>query len=129
MANAKKLLLIVEDEEIVARVYQAGLAKSSFEVQIARDGVEALEMMKKNIPNLVLLDFMMPRMNGIQVLEAMQKDSKLKGVKVIMMSNLSGAEDMELAKSKGAKDYWIKRDIQPNELERRVNEIFDGRGK
>lgn len=124
MADTKKTVLIVEDEDIVARMYQAGLAHSSFQVTLARDGEEALTVMKAKKPDLVLLDIMMPKLNGIQVLERMKEDSELKSIPVIMMSNLSSPEDKAQALSKGASDYWVKRDVQPREIEKRVMEIF-----
>jgi DNA-binding response OmpR family regulator len=120
----KKTVLIVEDEDIVARMYQAGLANSSFAIQIARNGAEALEVMKKVKPAIVLLDIMMPKMNGIQVLETMKADPSLKDIHVIMMSNLSSDSDKKMAMDKGANDYWVKRDVQPRELEKRVVEIL-----
>ena len=120
----RKVVLIVEDEDLVARMYQAGLAHSSFQVQIARDGEDALLSMEQNIPDLVLLDIMMPKVNGMEVLDRMKADPKLKAIPVIMMSNLSGGQDKELAMSKGATDYWVKRDIQPREIEKRVTEIL-----
>lgn len=120
----KKTVLIVEDEEIVARMYQAGFANSAFTVAIARDGVEALAMMRKDKPAIVLLDIMMPKMNGIDVLDTMKADASLKDIHVIMMSNLSSDADRKMAIDKGADDYWVKRDTQPRELEKRVNEIL-----
>lgn len=124
MVDSKKIVLIVEDEDIVAKMYQGGLKNTTFEVQLARDGEEALTMMKANKPAVVLLDIMMPKLNGIQTLEAIKADAKLKDVHVIMMSNLSSEEDKKQAIDKGAADYWVKRDVQPVELVKRVSEIL-----
>jgi len=129
MEENKKKVLIAEDEELVSRLYQAGLKNSSFEVVIARDGQEALDKAREIKPDLILLDFMMPKLNGIQVLEQLRTGAEFKHTKIIMMTNLSGDEDRELAKSKGADDYWVKRDVQPNELEKRIGEILGRESK
>lgn len=121
-------VLIVEDEEIVARMYKAGLSQSSFQVVLASNGEEALQKIGEQIPDLVISDIMMPKMNGLELLKRIKADAKLKNLPVIIMSNLSTPEDIEMAKSLGAADYWVKRDIQPRELERRVMEIL-GKGK
>lgn len=127
MSETKKMVLIVEDEDLVARMYQAGLAKNEkLDVQIARDGEEALILMEGIVPDLVILDIMMPKVNGMEVLERMKEDERLKNVPVVMLSNLSGEHDEELATQKGASDYWVKKDIPPREMESRIVKMLFG---
>lgn len=117
-------ILIIEDEPLVVRMYEKSLRFEKFDVITALNGVEGLEKIKTEKPDLVLLDIMMPQMNGMQVLEEMEKDPELKNIPVIMLTNLSGEHDAELALSKGAVQYWIKKDAKPQELGTRIMEVL-----
>lgn len=117
-------ILIIEDEPLVVRMYEKSLRFEKFDVITALNGVEGLEKIKTEKPDIVLLDIMMPQMNGMQVLEEMEKDPELKNIPVIMLTNLSGEHDAELALSKGAVQYWIKKDAKPQELGTRIMEVL-----
>ncbi len=119
-----KIILIVEDEDLVARMYQKGLQNSGLKVEIARDGEEGLEMVKKDKPALIITDIMMPRMNGIQMLDIIKADEELKDTPVVVLSNLSGEYDKKLAMDKGAVGYWVKKDLSPRQMEVEVKKIL-----
>lgn len=120
-----KVVLVVEDEDLVAQLYERTLKDEKIAVQVARDGEEALTMLKQGgKPDLVVLDIMMPKINGMRVLEEIKADEKTKDVKVIVLSNLSGELDMKLAVEKGALDYWVKSDVPPKEMLKRVKKIL-----
>ena len=120
-------VLIIEDEPLVVRMYEKSLRFDNFEVISALNGLEGLEKMKSEKPDLVLLDVMMPEMNGIQVLDEMEKDPTIKDIPVVMLTNLSGEHDAELAMSKGAVQYWVKKDAKPQELGTRINEVLESK--
>ncbi|OGM12202.1 hypothetical protein A2Z22_05195 [Candidatus Woesebacteria bacterium RBG_16_34_12] len=118
-------VLIIEDEPLVARLYEKTLKFDGFEVSIANGGNEGLTKTKAEKPDLVLLDIMMPEPDGIEVLDKLKKDEETKGIPVVILTNLSGKHDAELALSKGADDYWIKRDAEPKDLGKMIKGILN----
>jgi CheY-like chemotaxis protein len=105
----KKRILIAEDEKAITSVLQIKLGSNGFEVDIANNGREAIELLKAKQYDVVLLDLIMPIINGFEVLEFAHKS----GVKapIIVTSNLSQKEDIEKAKSLGAKQYFVKSEM------------------
>ena len=120
----KQTILIIEDEEILLEVLQRKLEKEGFSVLIARDGEEGIRLIKEKMPNLVLLDIIMPRVDGYGVLEYMQKDSSLSKIPVIIISNSGQPVEIDRALSLGARDYLIKAQFSPLEVITKVREIF-----
>jgi len=107
MTNTKKIL-VADDEKALAKALQLKLNHSGFETEIAFDGAEALELITKGDFDLVLLDLVMPKMDGFQVLEGVAKLSKKP--KIVVTSNLGQEEDAEKAKSMGAVNFFVKSD-------------------
>jgi DNA-binding response OmpR family regulator len=115
MSNKKiAKILIVEDDRPMAKALELKFKKSGFEVEVASNGKQALDFLSKGSFSLVLLDLIMPEMDGFQVLEEIKK-KKLK-VKVIVTSNLSQEEDFKRAKDLGAIDYLVKSDVTIKEI-------------
>ncbi|PIR02317.1 MAG: response regulator [Candidatus Nealsonbacteria bacterium CG_4_9_14_3_um_filter_35_11] len=112
---AKKILLI-EDEEIMLNLLQRKLTQENYEVLIARDGQEGLEVMEKELPDLVLLDIIMPKKGGFEVMEEMGKIPKLKNIPVIIVSNSGQPVELDRARKLGAKDWLIKTEFDPQEV-------------
>lgn len=104
--NNLKKILIAEDEKSIAKALQIKLGISGFEVEIATNGEEAIELMKKTKFDLLLLDIMMPKKDGFSVMEEMKKNKNK--TPVIILSNLSQEDDAERAKKLGAVDFFIK---------------------
>jgi two-component system response regulator CpxR len=119
-------ILIVEDDPLMSRMYQKIFKFEGFEVDLAHDGEEGLDKVRKNKPTLVLLDIMMPKMNGLEVLEKMKMDPEIKTIPVIMLTNLAGNQDAESALSKGAVKYIIKSENDPKQVVNMVKEILAG---
>lgn len=119
-----KKILLAEDEDTIARLVQFKLEKSGFEVTSVRNGREALEQLRENRPDLILLDVMMPEINGIEVLERIKRDDALKDVPVIMLSARGQKADIERCLSSGAVDYILK-PFAPSELVKRINTFID----
>src|SRR4030042_5971965 len=115
---------ISEDEPLVARMYEKALTFEKFEVICAVGGKDGIEEAKKNKPDIILMDIMMPEMNGIEALDIIKSDPVTSDIPVVMLTNLSGIHDMELAKEKGAEDYWVKKDIKPREMGEKIKKIF-----
>lgn len=115
-----KKILIIEDEEIMIDLLQRKLVKDGYEILIARDGVEGLEKMKNEKPDLVLLDIIMPKMGGIEVMEWMQKDNNLQKIPVIVISNSGQPVEIDKARQLGAKDWLVKTEFDPQEVSKKV---------
>jgi len=111
-----KKILLIEDEEIMINLLQKKLTQEGYEVAVARDGQEGLKAMKEAMPDLILLDVIMPKMGGFEVMEEMQKDEALKSIPVIIVSNSGQPVELDQAKKLGAKDWLIKTEFDPQEV-------------
>jgi len=111
-------ILLCEDEEFVARSYKRKLELEGYVVQQARNGKEAIDMLKAGEVDLVILDLMMPVKTGFEVLAEIQSegDEKLKKIPIIVASNLGQNTDIEEAKKLGAVDFVLKSNISLKEL-------------
>ena len=114
-------ILIVEDEEILAKVLEEKFSNSGFKVSIASDGEAVLPLAKKNKPDMILLDIILPKIDGIEVLTRLKEDEDLKNIPVIMLSNLNEDEKIKQALSLGAVDYMTKIQHPINEVIEKVN--------
>jgi len=112
---AKKILLI-EDEEIIMGILEKKLTQTGYQVSVARDGEEGLKAMKEVRPDLILLDIVMPKMGGFEVMETMVKDQELKKIPVIVISNSGQPVELDRAQKLGAKDWLIKTEFDPQEV-------------
>lgn len=119
-----KVLLIVEDDPLMSRMYQKIFTFEKYEVDSAGDGQEGLEKARLTKPTVILLDIMMPKLNGLQVLEKLKADPETKNIPVIMLTNLAGEKDAETALMKGAVKYIIKSEHEPKEVVNMVKEII-----
>lgn len=115
-----KKILIVEDEEIVLSLLEKKLKNEGYEVYSAKDGEEGIKKMKEVKPDLVLLDIIMPKKGGFEVMEEMKKEEQLKDIPVIVISNSGQPVELDKAKSLGAKDWLIKTEFDPQEVLEKV---------
>jgi len=115
-----KKILIVEDEEILLDLLRKKLINQGYSVVVARDGGEGLRIMREEKPDLVLLDIIMPKLGGFEVMEEMQKDNKLKNIPIIIVSNSGQPVEIEKARELGAKDWLIKTEFDPQEVVEKV---------
>lgn len=123
---AKKILLI-EDEKILSNLLKRKLEESGYEVVVAFDGEEGFAIMKKQTPDLILLDIVMPKMGGFEVMEKMNKTPglNLKHLPVIVVSNSGQPVEIDRALELGIKDYLIKTQFDPQEVVDKVKKVFD----
>jgi len=117
-------VLIVEDEEYLADMYQTKFKLEGFEVIVATNGEEGYLMAKKEKPDLVFLDLVMPIMDGFQALEAIRNDAETKGLLVIILSNLGQREELKIGIDKGANDFLIKASLTPRDLADKARELL-----
>lgn len=117
-------ILLAEDDALLIRLYQKKLTHDGFEVRVATNGEEALAEVTKEKPDLILLDIMMPKMNGMQVLEQLKKEEGTKHIPVIVLSNLSADVDAEKIMELGASAYLVKSDNPPDVVVAKVKEIL-----
>ena len=122
----KKKIMIVEDDAFVMDIYHTKLTQEGFEVISAGNGVEGLEKLKddNNIPNLILLDILMPYMDGLEMLAEIKKDDRLKDIPVILLTNLSQKDDVDRGLGLGANDYLIKSHFTPSEVLEKISQYL-----
>jgi len=101
-------ILIVEDEEVLLKVLREKFENEGFKIEIATDGEMVMDMVKKTRPDLVLLDLLLPKKLGLEVLKEMKADVEVKDVQVLVLSNLDNDQDIKAALSLGAVDYFVK---------------------
>lgn len=119
-------ILIIEDDPLMQRMYQKAFSFDGYEVSVASDGVEGLDKIRTEKPQIVLLDVMMPKMNGLEVLDKVKADPEIKSTPIIMLTNLAGSSDAERALSKGAVKYIVKSEYEPKQIVSMVKEILSG---
>ncbi|MRR12984.1 response regulator, partial [bacterium] len=119
-----KRILVVEDTELLRRMYRDRLVQDGYEVEDAGDGVAALALLRDRPFDLVLLDLIMPRMGGIQVLEAVKQDPRTQSTPVIVLTNLGEEATIEHAVSLGAVDYLIKNEARPADVAEKVKLVL-----
>jgi len=119
-------VLIAEDDKFLTKIYQAKLKGEGYEVILAGDGEEALAKMSSEKPHLVLLDIIMPKKTGFDVLEERNKDENLKKTPVIVLSNLGQEDDKEKAITLGAVDYIIKANVSLAEVIEKIEKHLEG---
>ena len=122
----KHKIVLVEDDTNIREMYKMKIEAGGYVVVTAKDGVEALALIKREDPNLILLDILLPKKDGFEVLKEIKnsKDEKIKATPVIMLSNLSSKEDTEEAKKLGALDYFVKAKTSPKEIVEKVDRFF-----
>jgi CheY-like chemotaxis protein len=115
-----KKILIIEDEEILLELLEKKLTQEGYQVRIAKDGIEGLEKVEQEIPDVILLDIVMPRMGGFEVMEMLHKNEKFSKIPIIIISNSGQPVEIDLAQKLGAKDWLIKTDFDPQEVIEKV---------
>jgi len=118
-------ILIVEDEEILLTALSEELKQEGFNVIGAHDGVEGVEMAGKEKPDLILLDLVMPRLDGIGALKQMKENPEIKDIPVVILTNLSDYGKVSDALTLGAMDYLVKANYRLEELVNKIKTILD----
>jgi DNA-binding response OmpR family regulator len=117
-------VLLVEDDRFLRKAAEATLRKGGFTVMAAADGEEALNLVRTDIPHLVLLDLIMPKIQGFEVLRRLKEDASTRHVPVIVLSNLGQDSDIQRAMTAGAAGYLIKSNLSLQDLLARVKSML-----
>lgn len=124
MPKSKSLnILIVEDDVFLADLYKTKFTLEGFKVSVANDGEKGLEMAIKNLPDIILLDLVLPKMSGFDILKEVKADVKAKNIPVILLTNLSQKSDVEKGLKLGADDYLIKAHFMPSEVVEKIKRL------
>lgn len=118
-------ILIVEDDSFVMDIYHTKLSQEGYETVEARNGIEAMKKLEEVKPDLILLDIIMPYMDGIEVLRKIKKDDNLKAIPIILLTNLSQKEEINEGLGLGASDYLIKSHFTPSEVLEKIRICLD----
>lgn len=121
----KKKILIVEDDSTLQKALGEYLLSEGFEVEIALDGEEGTRRAKKNNPSLIILDIILPRKDGYEVLKELKNDESTKNIPVILLTNLGSLSDVEKAIKMGATTYLIKADYTLEDVAKKIREILN----
>ncbi len=120
-----KKVLLVEDDPMIVRMYQRKLKLVGFNLTTAFNGEEGLKALKNDRPDIVLLDIMMPKMNGLEMLKVMKADHIYKNLPVVMLTNFGDrSEDVEKSKALGADDYWVKANMKLGDIVEKIDVII-----
>lgn len=103
-----KKILLVEDDPFLSSLLKNRLSKEQIDVQHAHDGQEALDILKTTKPDLILLDLILPKKSGFEVMEGVRQDPQLANAPIIIISNLGQTEDIQKGQELGAVEYFIK---------------------
>lgn len=124
MTEEKIKILLVEDDKFLSEMYVAKLSGSGFDVETAFDGEEGLAKIKEFKPKLVLLDIVLPKKDGFEVLKELKDKGFLNDTKVIALTNLGQKEEVEKGLSLGASDYIIKAHFTPTEVVAKAKKLL-----
>ena len=122
--NEPPLILLAEDDRILRKAGEVMLARKGYEVVVAVDGEDALAKILAHKPDLILLDVMMPKLDGYAVLGRLQDDASTRRIPVIMLSNLSGDAEVDVAMTRGARGYLVKSSVGPDQLAEKIAETL-----
>ncbi len=115
-----KKVLIVEDEQLIGDLLQRKLREEGYYALVARDGEAAVKQIREEKPDIILLDIVLPRLNGFEVLSEIRKDETLRKIPVIIISNSGQPTEIEKAKESGVRDWLIKTEFDPQEVSEKV---------
>ena len=123
-SKSKPKILIVEDEKLLAQMYETKFSREGFDVTTAVDGYEGLQKAKSIKPDIILLDIIMPKVDGFAALKELKALPETKAMPVILLTNLGQEEDVEKGRKLGADDYFIKASYTPGVIVSKVRQIL-----
>lgn len=123
--SGKKKILLIEDEAALSKILQESLTERGYEVNVATQGEEGWQKTKEDQPDLVLLDIILPRLDGFVYLKRLRANRRLKNTPVIILSNLGQDSDIDEGKELGAIDYLIKSNHTIDAITKRIERVFE----
>jgi CheY-like chemotaxis protein len=122
--NAVKKIAVIEDDRFLRKVYETKLPREGYAVVSAEDGEAGLALIKQELPDVVLLDLIMPKMTGFEVLAALKADKKTAKIPVVVLSNLGQEEDIARAKELGASEFLVKSNLTIKDVMDLIEQIL-----
>lgn len=119
----KAKILLIEDDEMLSGLYAEKFKKEGYDVLTANNGLDGIKLAEAEMPTVILLDIIMPKMDGFVALKKLRKNDATKGIPVILLTNLGQEEDVKKGKSLGADDYFIKANHTPSEIVAKVKDL------
>jgi len=119
-----KKIIVIEDDPLLLKALNIELLSNNFEVLSAKDGEAGLQLIRKEKPDLVLLDLLLPKMHGFEVLKSLKSDENTKEIPVMILSNLGQDSDVKKGLDLGANDYYVKASTDLSELSEKINKLF-----
>ncbi len=120
----KKSILLVEDDPFLIEIYSKKLAEEGFFAEVVSNGEEVLAKVKEKKPELVILDIVLPQVDGWEILQQIKQDPELKNTKVVILSNLGQKEEVEKGIESGAEKYLIKAHFTPSQVVEEIKKII-----
>jgi DNA-binding response OmpR family regulator len=117
-------ILFIEDDPLIVKIYTTRLIADGYEVLSADNGEAGLKLAEEQLPNLIVLDVMMPRMDGFAVLEKIRQNQKMKNTPVLLYSNLAQEEEVNRAQKMGATEFIIKANLSPTEMVAKIKQYL-----
>lgn len=126
---AKTKILIVDDDEFLLEMYSLKFTESGFLVETAENGEDAVKKAKAGSPDVILMDIVMPKMDGFDLLRNLKKENAAPGATILVLTNLGQKDDVEKGMKLGAADYIIKAHFTPSEVVMRVEGLLAKKNK
>ena len=121
----KQTALIIEDDKFLADIYLTKLQQAGFQVEVAEDGQSGIQKAQEMKPNVILLDIVMPQVDGFEVLKRLKEISEMKETRFILLTNLGQKENVERGLKLGADAYIVKAHYTPTEVVAKVKEVLE----
>ncbi|MFA6533812.1 MAG: response regulator [Patescibacteria group bacterium] len=127
--NNQGTILLVEDDTFLAGMYKTKFEMEGFTIITAEDGLKGFQLAKEKKPDIILLDILLPKMDGFEVLEKVRASKDTKDIPVIMLTNLGQKEDVKKGLERGANGYLIKAHFMPSEVVEKVKMVLKNSGQ
>jgi DNA-binding response OmpR family regulator len=127
MAETKAKILIIEDDRYISKMYQLKLSLENYDVQVAENGRQGVDKVKEFMPNIILLDLLMPELDGFEVLKLVKSDESTKNIPVLIMSNLGQEDHIQKGLQMGAIGYIVKSQYTPSRVVEKIKDVLAGK--
>jgi len=125
MPDVKKKVLLVEDDQMIVEMYKLRLEEGGFEVFVTDKGSEAIEIAGKEQPDIILLDIILPEIDGFAILQSLKSEGSTKKIPVVMLTNLSQESDQQKGTQLGAVGYFVKAQHTPADIMNEIKKILE----
>lgn len=117
-------ILIVEDDSFISDIYRVKFSEEGFAVDLAENGIEALKNIEKNVPDIILLDIIMPYMDGMELLRNIRKNESWKKIPIVILTNISEKEKIDESMENEVSGYLVKSNFTPSEVVDKINSLL-----